>query len=487
MPANAARVLHNYAVGSQSKAIANSVYPGATVALSSGKEHQIFVRRINRSIIAMNIALVLTSLLAFYAVWRIGELSRVTLEDHAQDQLLVQELRIEMERAVSLDRAFLLVGDPSLIDQYRKVEEAFQDHVERLKRRIRSPEGKRLLAAVITGKREHREMVERAMRLKAANSSSDEVAHFFEREVQPRTSALQTLLSDLLSHKAASLQRAGQTAEGATSIAWWVLLVLALANIAFGIVIRWSTRTTLTALDRYGTDLVQAVRARDEFLAIASHELRTPLAVIKLQTQMLRRRLEVGSVVAHGTGYLENFVAQVDRAVNSLSMLVSRMLDTANISGGKLLLHKEDVDLTQLTQDIVAQLKPVLTEAGSTVHFHAGEPVGGHWDRARLDQVVTNLLINIARHAPGQSANATVSSKAGKARLIIEDSGPGIATEDHARIFERFERAHLATDGGGMGLGLAVSKEIVEAHGGQLRVESEVGKGARFILELPMS
>lgn len=454
--------------------------------LYSNSDHNMFVRRIRLSILWMIVALILTSMLAFYAVWQIGQLSRVTINDHAQDRLLVQELRLELEQAASLDRAFFLTGDPGLVEQYLDVEDQFIEHAETLRARITSPEGARLLQSALTRKREHSQRVKRALHLKANNASFDELARFFESEVQPKTQELQALLSALLAHKTALLDEAGKATMGAADIGRRVLLVLALANVGFCIGASWTTRSTLGALERYSADLVQSVRARDEFLAIASHELRTPVAIIKLQTQMLKRRL-AGDAAIGGNAYLRSFADQVDRATNSLSTLLTRMLDTANISKGNLLLQKEEVDLYELTREVSAQLEPVFAEVGGIIYLQSGRPVVGRWDKARLEQVVTNLLMNVARHAPGQPANAVVTTEAGKARLVVEDSGPGVAKEDQVRIFERFERVRSSTDGSGMGLGLAVGKEIARSHGGNLWIESEPGKGARFILELPLT
>lgn len=452
--------------------------------LHNGNDHHAFARRINRSILAMNIALILTSLLGIYAVWRTEELSRLTIRNHARDLFLVQELRLELGRAVSVNRAFFVLGEAGMLDQYSQAEQAFYEHAQTLTTRIESPEGRRLLAAVINRKLEHSAIMARAMRL-SASGSPDDLVQFFEDEVRPATQAIQTALAELLAHKTRRLEDAASAAVGVANTARWVLLALVLANLLFSLVMRWTTRSTLKALDQYAASLVEAVRARDEFLAIASHELRTPLAIVNLQTQLLKRRLASGDVTAGGPKFLKAFAAQVDRAVASLSTLVTRMLDTANISRGQLLLHKEKVDLSELTEEIVAHLEPAFSEAGSAVRLRSAEPVVGHWDRARLDEVVTNLLMNVVRHAPGVPANVAVTAEAGKARLVVEDAGPGIASEDHARMFERFERAHLSAEGGGMGLGLAVSREIVRAHGGDLWVESEAGKGARFVLELP--
>jgi signal transduction histidine kinase len=113
--------------------------------------------------------------------------------------------------------------------------------------------------------------------------------------------------------------------------------------------------------------------------------------------------------------------------------------------------------------------------------------VVGHWDRLRLELVVTNLLTNAARYGNGQPVRLTVAAHDGGVRLTVEDGGIGIRREDHERIFERYVRAVPARQYGGLGVGLWLARQLVDAHGGRLTVESEEGAGARFVMELPLA
>lgn len=231
-------------------------------------------------------------------------------------------------------------------------------------------------------------------------------------------------------------------------------------------------------------ELRQAVRVRDEFLAIASHELRTPVAALKLQAQMMKRKVSRSEQPVVEREFVEKFAVQVERGVSSIALLVERMLDIANIDRGQLRLAKERTDLAALTKEVLDQLGPLLPQA---LHQDIRGPVIGHWDPQRLEQVVANLLMNVARHARGCPASITVLAEEDKARLVVEDQGPGIAQEQQELIFQRFARGGATSDGTGMGLGLAVTDELVRAHGGAIRVESEIGKGTRFIVELPLT
>jgi signal transduction histidine kinase len=450
-------------------------------------DHWQAARRISRSLLAINGALLLTTLLALFAVWRIGELSRATIIDHARDRLYVQELRLLLQQAAALDRAFLLTGDAEAAEEYLETEEQFYRRARVLDANILSPEGQRLLDAAVAEKREHTRAVALVMNIRMATDDLNEAARAFSEYVRPRNTAVDEALSELLSHKTEVLNEAGDATMRVIRIAEITLIVVGLVNVLLCVAMRRLTRRTLGTLNDYSSELLRAIRGRDEFLAVASHELRTPLSVLKLQTQMLERRLSSGDRAATNRETVDTFTRQVTHSVNNLANLVSRMLDIVNITRGELRLSKEKVNLNELTRDIIERMAPVFADAHCDLHYDDGAPAVGCWDKTRLEQVISNLLVNIVRHAPGHPATVTVDAENGMARLVVEDRGPGVAEIDRARIFERFERASFATDGTGMGLGLAVSREIIRAHGGRIWIENREGPGARFVVEVPLT
>jgi signal transduction histidine kinase len=232
------------------------------------------------------------------------------------------------------------------------------------------------------------------------------------------------------------------------------------------------------------SDAREAVRVRDDFLSVASHELRTPLTALQLQLQSLLRPVKQPQPV-DGTSRMS---AKVDAAVQQvlrLERLVSNLLDVARISGRRLDLEPEPVDLKRLVEEVVKRLAPEIERAGCEVHVNAAS-VSGNWDPLRLDQVVTNLVSNAVRYGEGKPIDLTVKSQADSAIISVHDQGIGIAPEDQSRIFERFERAALPRHYHGMGLGLWIVREIVTAMGGEIVLESEAGKGATFTISMPL-
>ncbi|WP_223757522.1 GAF domain-containing sensor histidine kinase [Myxococcus sp. RHSTA-1-4] len=226
----------------------------------------------------------------------------------------------------------------------------------------------------------------------------------------------------------------------------------------------------------------EGVRARDEFISIAAHELRTPLTPLKLQLETLRR-----SVVAACLGdarvmrHLERAGAQVER----LSQLVERLLDVSRVATGRLGLVLEDVDLSRLAAEVTDRFREEAEEAGCPLVVHTPGPVRGAWDQLRIEQVLSSLLSNAIKYGAGHPIDVSVEGHGELARLCVRDEGIGLAREDASRIFERFERAVSPTHYRGMGLGLYVAKQIVEAHGGTIVVRSQPGKGSTFTVVLP--
>ena len=234
-------------------------------------------------------------------------------------------------------------------------------------------------------------------------------------------------------------------------------------------------------------EAVNAIRARDEFLSIASHELRTPLSALHLQVEMLLRASRNGlggeaKADADTTQAKLEFAAkQTDR----LTQLVGELMDVSKIAAGRLVLEEEEVDLSTIAREVASRLGSDAVRARSRLEVIAPGPVLGRWDRMRLEQVVTNLLTNGLKFGAGNPIEIAVEDAGHLGRVKVRDHGIGIAPEDVERIFDRYQQAVSARVYGGMGLGLYIVRQIVEAHGGAIRVESEPGAGSTFTVDLP--
>lgn len=232
-------------------------------------------------------------------------------------------------------------------------------------------------------------------------------------------------------------------------------------------------------------DAKQAIEVRDEFLAIASHELRTPLTPLKMQIQSVARQINNDNFASLTPEKLLKMVDTSDRQISRLSVLIDDLLDVTRISAGKLSLNKEFFSMKEIINDVVAQYAHQLKYSKSTVEVVIENDMIGFWDKVRIEQVIINLLTNAAKYAPKELILITLTTSGTHVKVQVKDKGPGISDENQERIFKRFERVSDKQNIGGLGLGLYICSQIVEAHRGKIYVESTIGVGSIFTLELP--
>jgi signal transduction histidine kinase len=233
-------------------------------------------------------------------------------------------------------------------------------------------------------------------------------------------------------------------------------------------------------------ELDAAIRAREEFLRNASHELRTPITSLSLLYQHLLRSVRDKHVAELPPDQVERFLRTSERQFSRLNQLVDNLLDIGKETRSNVTLNLEEVDLADVVRQVAERLREQFTASGSRLDLDLEDNVVGYWDRFRLEHVVTNLLSNAAKYGLGNPIRVEGCREGSIARLCVEDKGMGIAERDLVRVFDRFTRIGPLRPISGLGVGLSISRAIVEAHGGTIRVESTVGRGSTFTVELPM-
>ena len=229
------------------------------------------------------------------------------------------------------------------------------------------------------------------------------------------------------------------------------------------------------------TELLALERARQEFLTNISHELRTPLSSIKL---MLETVTDSADEEARRI-FLPQALAQVDR----LTALVERLLEQARVESGELVLRIEEIDLEQVARPIVQSFGPQAAAKNVNLELHTLRPAIVEADEQRLAQVFVNLIDNALRFTPeGGSVTVSIDVEDGYAVIQVRDTGMGIPYKDLPYVFERFYVVDRSRTRGisGAGLGLSIVKQIVDAHGGTVNVESTLGAGTQFTVRIPM-
>jgi signal transduction histidine kinase/CheY-like chemotaxis protein len=229
----------------------------------------------------------------------------------------------------------------------------------------------------------------------------------------------------------------------------------------------------------------EAILARDEFLSIASHELKTPLTSLQLQVQTLLRNAHKGGLSKLSVERLVAKLELADQQTERLAALINELLDVARIRSGQIDMRIEEIDLCEIVHRIAARSEEQVAQAGCSLQLDCDTNTRVCGDCSRLEQVVTNLLSNAIKYGGGKPVDISVKGDAKNVHLVVRDEGIGIAPDHLERIFVRFERAVSSTNYGGLGLGLYIARQIVEALGGTIRVASELGAGSTFTVILP--
>lgn len=245
--------------------------------------------------------------------------------------------------------------------------------------------------------------------------------------------------------------------------------------------------------------LTEALRTRDEFLSIASHELKNPLTTLCLQLRLLNRFIETCFQDEHLTllktspeatfEKLTKAIGSCERQSLRLASLIDELLDITRIRTGKFELRKELLDFEDLLKEVVDRMKHEYPSLEKLQIFRPQESAIGKWDRSRLEQVVVNLLSNAVKYGNNEKIEVIIENSPDRRflRFTVKDHGIGIDPAHQKKIFDIFERVDSDKKVAGLGLGLYIVRQIVSAHGGNISVQSLLGAGSSFIVDIPTS
>jgi signal transduction histidine kinase len=225
----------------------------------------------------------------------------------------------------------------------------------------------------------------------------------------------------------------------------------------------------------------ELARMQDEFISTISHELRTPLGFIKgYVTTLLREDAEWEDDAR------DEFLQIIDDESDRLCELIDNLLDSSRLETGTLSMSRASTRIEPIIRDVVARTRALYPYMPLNVEIAEDLPVL-HIDATRIAQILNNLLSNANKYAPGSEVNIRVTRRRGHVHIEVSDRGPGIPTEHIPNLFERFYRVPESIDDArGTGLGLFICRKLVEAHGGEIGVDSVTGEGARFFFTLPI-
>lgn len=234
-------------------------------------------------------------------------------------------------------------------------------------------------------------------------------------------------------------------------------------------------------------DLSTALRSRDDFFSIASHELKTPITALKLQLQLLTKKMlttSEGKTESNCLAALKLMDGQITRLTN----LVESLLDITRMARGALKLDLEELDLSCLVQEIFERYSELLKSNGCKYKIKTLGPTRIRCDRFRMEQVFTNLLTNAIKYAPHEDILIELKNAGDHLQVVFQDFGPGIIGENADEVFAPFRRrGNTDSKVPGLGLGLFIVRQIIQSHSGEIQCESNSGqKGTRFVIDLPL-
>ena len=235
------------------------------------------------------------------------------------------------------------------------------------------------------------------------------------------------------------------------------------------------------AVERDVSSMIEFDMLKDQFIRVAAHELKTPVAIMKGYADLLLRSSERLPPALNGS------LEAIERGASRIDRLVGDLLDVSQLQLGRMEIRREKLDISELV-DVVTR-RVALNAKKHEVRVVESEPIVVQADPARLERVLDKLLDNAIRYSPrGGLVDVSVCLREKRATVCVADHGIGIAPDKQGRIFERFYRAHTDTphDYGGMGVGLYISREIIEQHGGTMWFRSAEGRGSKFCFSLPV-
>ena len=230
--------------------------------------------------------------------------------------------------------------------------------------------------------------------------------------------------------------------------------------------------------------LRQADRIKSEFLAAMSHDFRSPLTVVRGAVELL-----LGERPGTLTSAQRELAESAERNIRRLEDFTAQLLEMARLEEGQIALDKEEIDAIALVRDVVADHAVLAKQKRQWISLDVDpDPPRVVADRSKMQQALANLIVNAIRYAPHGTPILVAAHRKGDAlRIEVRDHGPGIATEDRQRIFDKFFRGQNADGTPGSGLGLAIARSLVTLHGGTLEYEENPGGGSAFVTVLPLA
>lgn len=424
-----------------------------------------------------------TAILTVVSLDRSTAQQAVEARSYLAHTVAAERLRAAEETEASAGRAYLLTRNLNFLTQLDAAEADFDRVLNDLRDADTTSFGQEFLRDVLRATADYRGVQHQVLNERTANADAADVGQHFEREVVPLRRHLREMIDQYVTQKESGLKKgyAEMRAQASRAVATSAIVVT--LALLVSIILAWSAGRYLVMRYHRETEAVlraeRAVAARNELLGIVAHDLRSPLNAISMRAQFLLK----GNVDER----TRQQAASIGRVAARMEHLITNLLDAASIEAGCFSVKRAPCEVEDAIREALEMLEGQASLKGVRLEYHVGQPaLSVSADRERLIQVLANLIGNAVKFAfDGGRVDTTAERTGREVRFSVSDAGPGISPEHLHHVFDRFWKGE---SGGrrGTGLGLHIAKSIVDAHGGRIWAESQLGQGATFHFTLPL-
>jgi signal transduction histidine kinase len=399
-----------------------------------------------------------------------------------ENLVLAERLRADIERTLASARGFLLAGDHGSLERTLDADADANRERRDIAARIEKDDSK-FVDQLATSLDSYEQALKRLLADKTRGADLGTISTQFERDLLPHREVLDRAIDAYIAHRELRLTSIlDANRRGARTTLELALTIVLASVIAAGIVSRRTSRRLANAYERTASSeraALLAATAREQLLATVAHDLRSPLSVITIRAALIAKCTDVDKARQQATG--------IAAASTRMEALIRSLLDAASLEAGRMKLHKTKCDVGEIIRDTIAMFTSLAVPKSIRLESTLPEqgPLELLADKERVLQVVFNLVGNAIKFTPeGGAIQVSAEKRMQEVQVAVSDTGPGIVSEHLPHLFDRFWQAEAGARHG-TGLGLYIAKGIVDAHGGRIWVDSEVGHGATFWFTLP--
>ncbi len=413
---------------------------------------------------------------SFFSTRELMKANDALVNEHSEELVLAERLRYLIEKPMMLVPLYVLSRDPQIPLELKLAHEQSNSLLEKIGENKETERVLYLIQSIKDADHVLYSLEGERIELRMAGTPIQKIRKFFDEEVRPLTSSIRARLEELVSIKTEELRASKVESARISEEIVRELVVTSLTALLLAVLVVIFIMRAITQKRAADAARERLLNARKEIIEVVAHDLKSPLATV---TMSLNMALEDGET--------ETMIRIAQRCTASMGRLIDDLLDHSKIEAGKFVVDCELRDLNECVRAIAENFAPITKQKSIGLKFvPAGDLALFKFDEGRIGQVVSNLIGNAIKFSPKQGEIlAQVRCERGQAIVKVSDSGPGIERKALNHIFDRYWQVR-ASAAMGTGLGLAIAKGIVEAHGGKIWVESELGRGTDFSFSLPI-